>query len=52
MSEQSLSIALDREDREMCLDNEKIAIEVKDWDLYYGSNKRLIRSIWLFLKIE
>lgn len=41
MSEQSLSIALDREDREMCLDNEKIAIEVKDWDLYYGSKQAL-----------
>lgn len=41
MSEQSLSIALDREDRAMSLANEKIAIEVKDWNLYYGTKQAL-----------
>ena len=41
MSEQNLSITLDREDREMSLEKEKIAIEVKDWDLYYGSKQAL-----------
>lgn len=41
MTEQNLSISLDREDREMSLGNEKIAIEVNDWNLYYGSKQAL-----------
>ncbi|MDX1351926.1 MAG: phosphate ABC transporter ATP-binding protein PstB [Thiomicrorhabdus sp.] len=41
MSEQSLAISLDREDRAMSLENEKIAIEVKDWNLFYGKKQAL-----------
>jgi len=41
MSEQNLSISLDRDDREMSLENEKIAMEVKDWNLYYGKKQAL-----------
>lgn len=41
MSEQSLSISLDREDRAMSLDQEKIAIEVRNWNLFYGQKQAL-----------
>ena len=41
MSEQNLAISLDREDRSMSLENEKIAIEVRDWNLYYGKKQAL-----------
>ncbi len=41
MSEKNLSISLDREDRVMSLENEKIAIQVKDWNLYYGKKQAL-----------
>lgn len=41
MSEKNLSILLDREDRTLSLENEKIAIEVKDWNLYYGKKQAL-----------
>ncbi|GAB6069588.1 phosphate ABC transporter ATP-binding protein PstB [Thiomicrorhabdus hydrogeniphila] len=41
MSDKSLSISLEREDRAMSLTNEKIAIEVKDWNLYYGKKQAL-----------
>ncbi len=41
MSEQNVSISLDREDREMSLENETVAMEVKDWNLYYGSKQAL-----------
>lgn len=41
MSEQNLSISLDREERVMSLSNEKIAMEVKDWNLYYGKKQAL-----------
>lgn len=41
MSEQNLSISLDRDDRELSLENEKVAIEVKNWNLYYGKKQAL-----------
>jgi len=41
MTEQTLSINIDREDRELSLANEKIAIDVKDWNLWYGQKKGL-----------
>ncbi|QCU89655.1 phosphate ABC transporter ATP-binding protein PstB [Thiomicrorhabdus sediminis] len=41
MSEHNLSISMDREDRALSLDNEKIAIEVKDWNLFYGEKQAL-----------
>lgn len=41
MSEQGLSISVDREDRSMSLASEKIAIEVENLDLYYGTKKAL-----------
>jgi len=41
MSEKNLSISLDREERTMSLKDEKIAIEVKDWNLFYGKKQAL-----------
>ncbi|WP_319380000.1 phosphate ABC transporter ATP-binding protein PstB [Thiomicrorhabdus sp.] len=41
MSENNVSIAMDRENRQLSLADEKIAIEVKDWDLYYGDKRAL-----------
>jgi len=41
MSEQNLSISLDRDDREMKLEKEKIAIEVNNWNLWYGEKQGL-----------
>jgi phosphate transport system ATP-binding protein len=41
MTEQNVAISLDREDREMSLDNEKIAIDVQDWNLWYGEKQGL-----------
>jgi len=41
MSEQNMSVALDRDHRGMNLDGEEIAMEVKNWNLYYGSKQAL-----------
>lgn len=41
MSEQNLTIAMDRDLRQMSLADEKIAIQVKDWNLYYGTKQAL-----------
>ena len=41
MTEQNVAISLDREDREMSLEQEQIAIEVKDWNLWYGPKQGL-----------
>jgi phosphate transport system ATP-binding protein len=41
MSEQSVGLAMDRDHRGMHLSQEKLAIEVKDWNLFYGSNQAL-----------
>lgn len=41
MSEHNLTISMDRESRQMKLENEKIAIQVKDWNLYYGDKQAL-----------
>ncbi|MBF6057188.1 MULTISPECIES: phosphate ABC transporter ATP-binding protein PstB [Thiomicrorhabdus] len=48
MSENNVSIVMDREDRKLSLENENIAIEVKDWDLYYG-DKRALHSVTMSL---
>ncbi|WP_127471266.1 phosphate ABC transporter ATP-binding protein PstB [Thiomicrorhabdus aquaedulcis] len=42
MSEYNMSISLDREDRSLSLANEKVAIEVKNWNLYYGTKQALM----------
>ncbi|MBN2866402.1 MAG: phosphate ABC transporter ATP-binding protein PstB [Thiotrichales bacterium] len=46
MSEQAqtVSVNLDRDDRGMSLEDEKIAIEVKDWNLFYGK-KQALKSV-------
>ncbi len=36
-----MNIALERSNEVLSLDNEKIAIEVKDWNLYYGDKQAL-----------
>ena len=41
MSEQTINVTLDRATRQMSLTNEKIAMKVVDWDLYYGKKKAL-----------
>ncbi|MGC9385910.1 MAG: phosphate ABC transporter ATP-binding protein PstB [Hydrogenovibrio sp.] len=41
MSEQNMSVALDRDHRGMALGDEKIAIQVRDWNLYYGTKQAL-----------
>ncbi len=41
MSETKMNIALERSNQALSLDNEKIAIEVKDWNLYYGTKQAL-----------
>ncbi|MGE4498781.1 MAG: phosphate ABC transporter ATP-binding protein PstB [Hydrogenovibrio sp.] len=41
MTEQNMSISIDRDHRGMHLDNEKMAIEVKDWNLFYGTKQAL-----------
>ncbi|MBD3612770.1 MAG: phosphate ABC transporter ATP-binding protein PstB [Hydrogenovibrio crunogenus] len=41
MSEQNMSIAIDRHHRGMTLDSEQTAIVVKNWNLYYGSKQAL-----------
>lgn len=41
MSEQNMGIAIDRDHRGMILENEETAIEVKNWNLYYGSKQAL-----------
>lgn len=41
MREQNMSVALDRDHRGMALDGEEIAMEVKGWNLYYGSKQAL-----------
>ncbi len=41
MTEQNMNISIDRDHRGMHLDNEKMAIEVKDWNLFYGSKQAL-----------
>lgn len=41
MSEQNISVALDRDLRGLSLADEKVAIEVKDWNLYYGTKQAL-----------
>ena len=41
MSEHNLTISMDRDNRKMKLEDEKVAIEVKDWNLYYGSKQAL-----------
>jgi phosphate transport system ATP-binding protein len=42
MSEYTMSISLDREDRSLSLATEKVAIEVKNWNLYYGTKPALM----------
>lgn len=44
MSEQNISVALDRDLRGLSLADEKVAIEVKDWNLYYGT-KQALKSV-------
>lgn len=41
MTEKNVSITMDRDNRQLNLDDEKIAIEVKNWNLYYGSKQAL-----------
>lgn len=41
MSEKNISVALDRDHRSLSLQDEKVAMEVKDWNLYYGSKQAL-----------
>jgi len=41
MTEQNVSISMDRDNRQLKLEDEKIAIQVKDWNLYYGSKQAL-----------
>ena len=41
MSEAKMNIALDRSNKVLSLENEKIAIEVKNWNLYYGDKQAL-----------
>ncbi|WP_373019449.1 phosphate ABC transporter ATP-binding protein PstB [Thiomicrorhabdus sp.] len=41
MSEQNISVALDRDHRSLSLADEKVAMEVKDWNLYYGTKQAL-----------
>lgn len=48
MTEQNIGISLDRDHRNMALESEKMAIEVKDWNLYYGS-KRALHNITMKL---
>ncbi|MEA1989095.1 MAG: ATP-binding cassette domain-containing protein, partial [Pseudomonadota bacterium] len=41
MSEKSISVSLDRDHRSMTLADESVAMEVKDWNLYYGTKQAL-----------
>ena len=41
MSEKTISVAMGHDHRGMNLENEKMAIQVKDWDLYYGKSQAL-----------
>ena len=41
MSEKNISVAMGHDHRGMSLANEKVAIEVKDWNLYYGKSQAL-----------
>ena len=41
MSEQNVGLAMDRDHRGMSLARENMAIEVRDWDLFYGTNQAL-----------
>ncbi|MDG6773538.1 phosphate ABC transporter ATP-binding protein PstB [Thiomicrorhabdus sp. ZW0627] len=41
MSEQNISVALDRDHRSLSLAEEKVAMEVKNWNLYYGTKQAL-----------
>ncbi|BBP45348.1 phosphate import ATP-binding protein PstB [Thiosulfatimonas sediminis] len=41
MSEQNLTISMDRDNRQLQLADEKVAIRVKDWNLFYGSKQAL-----------
>ncbi|QKI89704.1 phosphate ABC transporter ATP-binding protein PstB [Thiomicrorhabdus xiamenensis] len=41
MSESNVSITMDRDSRNLRLEDEKVAIEVNDWNLYYGSKQAL-----------
>ncbi|CAN8139419.1 phosphate ABC transporter ATP-binding protein PstB [Thiomicrorhabdus sp. 6S2-11] len=41
MSEQNLTISMDRDNRQLKLADEKIAIQVKDWNLFYGKKQAL-----------
>jgi phosphate transport system ATP-binding protein len=41
MSVTKMNITLDGSNKALSLDNEKIAIEVKDWNLYYGDKQAL-----------
>lgn len=41
MTEKNMSVALDRNHRGMSLEGEEIAMEVKNWSLYYGSAQAL-----------
>jgi hypothetical protein len=40
----SVNLAMDRENRGLTLEEEKTAIEVRNWNLYYG-NKQALKSI-------
>ncbi|MDA3807019.1 MAG: ATP-binding cassette domain-containing protein, partial [Thiomicrorhabdus sp.] len=42
MSVTKMNITLDGSNKALSLDNEKIAIEVKNWNLYYGDKQALM----------
>ncbi|MBN2647442.1 MAG: phosphate ABC transporter ATP-binding protein [Thiotrichales bacterium] len=44
MSEKNLTIAMNHENRNLRLADEKVAINVKDWNLYYGQ-KQALKSV-------
>ncbi|BBP42882.1 phosphate ABC transporter ATP-binding protein PstB [Thiosulfativibrio zosterae] len=44
MATENMSIAMDRSHRGLSLQDEKVAIQVRDWNLYYGS-KRALNSV-------
>lgn len=41
MAAENMSIAMDRDHRGLSLQDEQVAIEVRDWNLYYGSKRAL-----------
>lgn len=41
MSNNTVKVAMDRDNRGLALDQEKMAIQVKDWNLYYGKSQAL-----------